>query len=100
MRGEILYFQFSSKKNSPQVPGRLAPDYIYVCKLGVDWLYVDFNLLLGLIPQDLEGDLHVDLAHVGDVLSAAAGDLHTRSEYLSSVWTVRILPSYSRGTRS
>ena len=61
-------------------PWRFATNNLQICKLCVHWSCSDFDQLLLLIPQHLEGYLHVYLAHVSDILSLTAGYLHATEE--------------------
>ena len=62
--------------HSPEVPRRSASSHIDIRQLGVHRSDGHPEPLLLLVPDDLEADLHVDLALVGHVLAPAARDLH------------------------
>lgn len=73
-------FAKSFLTHSPEVPRRSASRDVDVGQLGVNRPDGYPDSLLLLVPEDLEADLHVDLALVGHVLASAACDLHAAKE--------------------
>ena len=64
----------------PEVPGWSAPNNIDIRQDGVDRLDDHLYPLLLLVPENFKAELHINLAHVGDISATTTGELHAAQE--------------------